>query len=122
MTKSINTFTLEDLQESAEAKYASMKIQLATGMLVLRNPMRMGALERAELTAIQKKKPEAADAEAEADLDGERVLDSYRKVLRLAADDKDLADTFLTKVIGDNLALLATVVETYSNTVKAGEA
>lgn len=105
-------FTLDDIRAAAEAKYGSTDIDLGGGeILRLVNPLRLSKEKRDRLTSIQN------DLDAE-DADQGDVM---REAIRIVADDGEKAERFLGYV-GDDLALLATVFETYSGDAQVGEA
>lgn len=105
-------FTLDDIREQAEQKFGSFDIDLGPrGTLKLRNPLRLSKAERDALR----------DREGDEDEDGDDQEEKLRELIRLVADDKDKADALLAQ-IGDDLAMLATIVKGYSNGVGVGEA
>lgn len=101
--------TLASLQLATEAKYGSFDIELSNGQILkLRNPLRMADDERAQFQEL-------------ASTEGGDPKDQFVTMITLAADDKDLANKFIG-LVGDDVALLATVVEQYTDGVKVGEA
>lgn len=102
------TFTLDDILATTERQYQSYDLNLGpAGVLVLRNPLRMSAEERAKLSSLFDNSEDADEASL---LEG---------VVTLAATDKALAEKFIER---HDLAVLATVVKGYTETVNPGEA
>lgn len=139
----MSDFTLDDIRAAAEVKYASMKIPVEGGTLQLRNPLRLTKEERAELTKAQvamseeadrrqaavdeweqaaKEANEAGDPEPEApDFDEADQFDNLAQIIRAVADDDTRASQFIA-ALGNDLALAATVMSLYRETVQPGEA
>lgn len=107
------TFTLDNIRAAADAKYGSTDIQLDDkDTAVLRNPLRLSKAERDELAGLQDK------------LDGDDGLDQgdvLADAIRLVAKDKKVAEKLIDEVDGD-LAVLASIFETYTKGTQAGEA
>ncbi|MCS0601100.1 phage tail assembly protein [Streptomyces sp. LP11] len=107
------TYTLDDIRAAADAKYGSTDIQLDdTNTVVLRNPLRLAKAERDELGSLQDR------------LDGDEGLDQgdvLADAIRLVAKDKKAAEELIEQVAGD-LAVLASIFETYTKGTQAGEA
>ncbi|MFE7463105.1 phage tail assembly protein [Streptomyces sp. NPDC057499] len=107
------TFTLDDIRSAADAKYGSTDIKVDDKTtVVLRNPLRLAKAERDELAGLQDK------------LDGDDGVDQgevLADAIRLVAKDKKAAETLVDQVAGD-LALLASIFETYTKGTQAGEA
>lgn len=109
------SYTLDDIRAAADAKYGSTDIDLGEGrVLVLLNPMRLTKEERAELKAVQ-------DDVNEDEVDEDAQLEGMREIIRVAARRSDLAEV-LFAAIGDDVALLASVLEAYNKGTQAGEA
>jgi tail assembly protein len=107
-----NAISLDDIRASAEAKYGSTDITLSDGTLTrLLNPLRMPKAKRTALGTLQDKLDEDG-------VDQEAVL---REALTLVASSPARAQALLDE-IGDDLAMLATVFETYSRGAQVGEA
>lgn len=107
-------YTLDDIKAAAEKKYASMDITIEDEKVTLVNALRLSKQKRDALTATQDAMGEDGDAEVD---QVERLRDAVRIV---AATDKQ-ADLLLD-AIGDDLALLATIFETYAKGTESGEA
>ena len=106
------TFTLDDIRDAAEKKYGSTDIDLGDGrVLSLPNPLRLPKDKRDALSAIQDK----------ADEDGADQGETMRSAIRIVAADAVLCEEFL-RLVGDDLALLATVFSTYTSGSQVGEA
>lgn len=106
------TFTLDDIRAAAEAKYGSTDIDLGNGdVLSLVNPLRLPKEKRDRLSAIQ----ESAEEE------GADQGDVMREAIRIVASDQNKAEHFLS-LVGDDLAVLATVFSTYTEGTQMGEA
>jgi hypothetical protein len=107
------TFSLDDIRAAADAKYGSTDIQLdEKTTVVLRNPLRLSKDERGELAGLQGK------LVGDDDLDQGDVL---ADAIRLVAKDKKAAEKLIEQVAGD-LAVLASIFETYTKGTQAGEA
>lgn len=108
-----NTYSLDDIRNAAEAKYGSTDID---GVRLL-NPLRLPKTKRDQLRELQ----DVMSAETP---EGEEPADQaeyMRDMLRLVAENP-LAVERLIEAIGDDLAVLATVLETYTKGTQAGEA
>lgn len=143
-----NILTLDSLREDVKSVYASVDIQLENGLLVLRNPLTMSKAERKKLSELQKslsrrgKSPvindkqgeDESDEDYEARLDAEvaaaeefsdqtedATKDTVRKIIRLVANDQELAKALLA-AIGDDMATLLIVLRKYIEGTQAGEA
>lgn len=107
------TFTLDDIKAAAEAKYGSTDIDLGGGeKMILVNPLRLEKGKRALLQKIQ----DSEDSEEETDQG-----DVMRKALRLVTSTPKATEKFID-LAGDDLAILATVFESYTEGVQVGEA
>lgn len=107
-----NTFTLDDIRAAAEAKYGSTDIDLGNGeVLSLVNPLRLPADKRKALTEVQERADEAEGDEG----------DVMREAIRIVASDSHKAERFI-EIVGDDLAMLATVFSTYTEGTQVGEA
>ncbi|WP_327292443.1 phage tail assembly protein [Streptomyces sp. NBC_01198] len=108
----MTAFSLDDIRAAAEAKYGSTDIDLGGENIVrLLNPLRLAKAARARLVAIQ-------DELGEDDADQEALL-SEALVLVAETPGKGKA---LLKAVGDDLAVLASLFERYSEGTQAGEA
>lgn len=109
------SFTLDDIRKAADAKYGSTDIQVDdTTTVVLRNPLRLSKDERAELSALQN----GLDDDGDDAVDQAEILQG---TLRLVATNKKDVEKLL-KAAGDDLAVLAQIVESYGKGVQVGEA
>src|SRR5690606_42166197 len=99
------SYTLDDIRAAADAKYGSTDIELDEKTTVhLLNPLRLPKDKRAELMKIQ----DVLDRDG-SDVDQEEALTN---ALRLVADHPKKADALIKAVDGD-LAVLASIFETY---------
>ncbi|QPB09926.1 tape measure chaperone [Streptomyces phage Sitrop] len=105
------SFSLDDIRSAAEAKYGSTDINFGDDVCRLLNPLRLPKAKRNELINIQSK----LDGE---DVDQEAVL---ADAIRLVAESDKAAEKLLSAV-GDDLAVLAQIFETYGEGTQAGEA
>jgi hypothetical protein len=103
-------FSLDDIRAAAEKKYGDTTIDLGDEQMVLVNPLRLDKEKRKALTSIQERSEEGAD-------EG----DVMREALRLATSTPAAAEKFID-IAGDDLTLLATVFESYTEGVQMGEA
>jgi hypothetical protein len=106
------TFTLDHFRAAAEAKYGSTDIDLGNGeILSLVNPLRLPKEKRETLSNIQERANE----------EGADQGDVMREAIRIVASDAEKAERFLA-IVGDDLAMLATVFTTYTEGAQVGEA
>lgn len=101
-------FSLDDIRAAAEKKYGATIIDLDGGATItLLNPLRVSKKNRDELVALEKE-----------DID---VEDSTKRALELMVkspgDYKRLISNF-----GDDLGILATIMETHTASAQVGEA
>lgn len=107
------TFSLDDIRNAAEAKYGSTDIDMGGGdMLVLANPLRLPKEKRKALGTIQ----DNMDGDEDRD-----QADALRDAIRIVATDQVKAERFLS-IVGDDLAMLATVFNKYTEGSQVGEA
>ncbi|MET8111180.1 phage tail assembly protein [Streptomyces prasinus] len=108
------SYTLDDIRTAADAKYSSTDITVDEKTTVhLLNPLRLSKEKRAELVALQ----DRLDSDDKG-VDQQEVL---AEAIRLVADHPKKADVLLSAV-GDDLALLAQIFETYGKGAQVGEA
>lgn len=108
----MSSFTLDQIRTAAEAKYGATEINDVNGVNVrLLNPLRIQKDYRNELIGLQEQM-EADGADQEALLS---------RAVRLIAETGAQADALLNEV-GDDLAVLAEIFETYSAGTQLGEA
>lgn len=111
------TFTLDDIRDAAEAKYGSTDIPVGDVLVRLLNPLRLTKEKRSALIGAQKDL-EAQEGEDAADVDQVEV---FQGILRLVAENEHQAEVLIAE-LGDDLAVLASVFELYSEGTQAGEA
>ena len=112
------TFTLDSIRDAAEAKYGSMDIPVGDVLVRLLNPLRLTKEKRSALIAAQK------DLEVQEKSEGVENVDQavvFQNILRLVAENDFQAEALVTE-LGDDLAVLASVFEMYSEGTQAGEA
>lgn len=108
------TFSLQDIQDAAEAKYGPCIIEgIPGGDVTLVNALRLPKAKRDALVALQAK---ANDETATLD-DSLNVL---KQIVTIAAKTPAEA-TRLLKAIGDDQTMLATVIEKYGEASQQGE-
>lgn len=98
---------LDAIRAEADAKYLNLMVE----GVCFRSVIRMSKDERAEFS-------ERVSARGEDDVD---IVDFYRCILTLAASDKPAAAALLDR-IGDDAAVLDTLVTLYFERTQAGEA
>jgi hypothetical protein len=106
------TYSLDQIREAAEAKYGSTDIDVGGRKISLLNPLRLPKRKRDKLTEIQ------AQLSGEAEVDQGALLE---EALRCVAATESQARCLLDEV-GDDLALLVSVFEKYSEGTQAPEA
>ncbi|MDX3525075.1 phage tail assembly protein [Streptomyces sp. ID05-39B] len=107
-------FSLDDIRAAADAKYSSTDIEVDEKTTVhLLNPLRLPKEKREKLMHLQ----DELDAEG-SDVDQEQLL---ADAIRLVADHPKKAEILLSAV-GDDLAVLAQIFETYGKGAQVGEA
>lgn len=114
-----NVYSLDNLRDELEKKYAPVEIDLGKGdPVVLRNLMRLSSTDRkAVMDAVDVVQRPREDDEAQ---DVEELLTGIKTVLGLvAADGKGKA---LTDAIGDDLGLAMHLMELWSEATQPGEA
>ena len=112
--------TLDDIRSSLEKKYSSFELDLGTGNIDLRNPLRLSKEDRAALSVLFK------DGDLEGDDADEKAQEKFSKVLEIAATPETKANVrkFLrdSKDDEDLLLTLVEVVEAYFTDQQVGEA
>lgn len=101
---------LDALRAEADGKYKNLVVQ----GVVFRGPMRLSKDERADFVRLLSERREAEGEVSD-------VVDFYRGILTLVAEDKDAATDLLGQV-GDDAAVLDTLVSLYFERTQAGEA
>lgn len=109
------SYTLDSIRDAAEAQYGSTDITLGDDVVRLLNPLRLPQDDRSKLVGLQKELNGAAEDE---DLDQVELI---QRAIRLVAEN-DAKATLLIDAIGDDLAVLAQVFETYGKATQVGEA
>lgn len=107
-------YTLDNIRAAAEAKYGSTDIDIDGTVVRLLNPLRLPKERRDILTSLQ------GELNSE-DIDIDAEMDKLRQALVVVAETPAQA-TLLLDAIGDDLALLAQVFETYGEGTQVGEA
>lgn len=105
------SFTLDDIKAAADRKYASTEIDLGGFTVELLNPLRLEDEKRDALFALQ-------DVMDDEDTDQRKALED---ALRLIVA-KPIQGDKLIEALGGDLALLATVFQTWTEQTQAGEA
>lgn len=117
----MSSFTLDDIRAAAETKYGATEIDLGGDTKVrLLNPLRLSKAKRDALVALQKELDHQEDGAEE----GTEHIDqegAFKETIRLVAESQYQAETLLSAV-GDDLAVLAEIVERYSRGTQVGEA
>jgi hypothetical protein len=108
-------YTLDDIRTAAEKKYASTEITVGDTNVVLVNLLRLPKEKRAIFESLQD------EVNAEEDGESPDQADKLADLLRVVAATEKQADVLLD-AIGDDLALLATIFETYAKGTESGEA
>lgn len=107
-------FTLDNIRAEADKKYGMTEIEVDGVNCRLLNPLQLSKEKRAELEAVQERLEKSDDSD-------EDVADVIAAALRVVAKTEREGDALIDG-IGDNLALLVTVFETYNGKEEAGEA
>lgn len=111
--------TLDQIRESAERKYGDFVVELGDGVEVrLRSALRLGKAERDSLNVLRKQ--HAALTEND-DVTIDDSLDLLCQQICLLAVDKAAAESMLA-LIGDDPAVLLSVIEAYAEASELGEA
>lgn len=106
------SFTLDNIRAAADAKYGSTDIEVDEKTTVhLLNPLRLPKEKRQKLVSLQ-------DEMDKDDSDQEEMI---AEAIRLVADHPKKAQALLDAV-GDDLAVLAQIFETYGKGAQVGEA
>lgn len=108
-----NTFKLDDLIASANEEYANTEIEFGDGKtVVLVNALQLPEGKREELSKSQDA-PEGEEQSSQ--------LERLRNTLRIVANGDENIEGLLS-AIGDNLAYLVKLLETYNKGTQVGEA
>lgn len=112
-------YTLDDIRSAADKKYASTDIEVSEDMtVVLLNPMKLSKEKRAALIAINAELTTPEGEEPNADMD---QVEIFQRALSLVSATPAQAEALLS-MVGDDLAVLAQIFETYGEAQQAGEA
>ena len=104
--------TLDDIQAAADRKYGPFTVDMGDGQTcTLLNALRLSKDKRKKVLKLQDLQDE----------DAENVEDHLIEMVRLTAQSKADADRLL-KAIGNDLALLAEILEQYGKASELGEA
>lgn len=105
-------FSLDDIREAAEAKYADVEITFGKDDSVsFINALRLSKKDRGALLKLQE----------ELGKDGADQASLLAGGLRTVASDKDAANRML-ELVGEDLSILASIFEKYTEGTQAGEA
>ncbi|WP_165218176.1 phage tail assembly protein [Schaalia sp. ZJ1691] len=110
-TIDFDNLVLDDIIAEAERQHPDLKV----GEVTFRNMLRIGSKDRDRFRKVLAKFSDANDGQ---DVDALKV---YREALTIVADDKDKAEAMFDQV-GDNLAVINTLVELYMKRSQVGEA
>ncbi|MET9861960.1 phage tail assembly protein [Streptomyces smyrnaeus] len=106
------SYSLDDIRTATEAKYGSTDIKLSEDKVVrLLNPLRLPKTKRDRLSALQ----------GELEKDGADQEQLLTEAVLLIAEGESKGKALL-KAVGDDLAMLACIFETYAGGTQAGEA
>lgn len=115
----MSTITLDQLREDVGRRYAPLVIDLGGGVTVtLRQALRLPKEARREISAQQAVLSGLKDEDPDAE---DKVVAALGAMLRTAATDKSEADRLL-EAVGDDLALLETIMERYGEATQLPEA
>lgn len=109
------SYTLDDIRSAAEQKYSSTDITIGDTVCKLVNPLRLPKEKRKALSSIQSN---LSSEEGEEETD---QADVFADAIRTVCETEAQADVLLG-AIGDDLAMLATIFETYGKAQQVGEA
>lgn len=113
-----NGATLDGIRQEAARRYADYPIRLdEQTTVVLRTPLRLSSEERTKLRRMQTQVADMQDDPEYADGD---LLELLRNMIRTVADDRERAD-LLIDAVGEDLAVLQTLFEQYSERAQPGE-
>lgn len=114
-----NGVSLDSLRQEARRRYADYPVQIdESTTVVLRAPLRLRSDERTALREMQQAISSMQDDPTYSDTD---LLELLRDIVRTVADDSELGQR-LVDAIGDDLAVLQTMFEYYSERTQSGEA
>ena len=106
-----NHFTLDALREVANTDYANTEVEVDGENVVLLNPLQLPKEKREKLAEMQ----EAMEVE------GADQVEVFGNVIRAVAEHDHLGEK-LINAVGDNLALLVVIFNSYTKGTQAGEA
>lgn len=112
-------FTLDDIHDAAQKKYADTELDIKGEQVILVNALRLSKEKRKKFTDAAKELEVTEDEEGnEVEVDMEAFL---RKTIRAVAKTGSQADTLLEE-IGDDVAAMLAVFDLYKNKTDLGEA
>ncbi len=111
--------SLDELRQEARKRYADYPVTLDDQTtVVLRAPLRLSSDERTALRGMQSKISAMQDEDEYSDAE---LLELLRDILLTVADDNERGHRLVTE-IGEDLAVLQTMFEDYSERTQSGEA
>ncbi|SUE29608.1 Uncharacterised protein [Nocardia farcinica] len=121
-----NVYSLDQLREDVERKFAPITIELGEGeRVVLRNLLRVPKREREQVFALMDSMDELEDAErasAGAGMDFlSKSADLAKDIIVLVADSRYLGQKLVDN-LGDDLALTLQIFEMWMKATQPGEA
>lgn len=120
--------TLDDIRNSIAKKYQSFELELAEGVIELRNPLRIPKEDRAKMNKLRETLGADAPEGEEEDEDAaeERMANSFGALLAVAATPETRANVkaFCDSIADDEdrLLLLTEVMDAYMSEQQVGEA
>jgi len=111
--------SLDAIRQEARQRYADYPVRLDDQTtVVLRAPLRLSSEER---TALRKMQSSIGTMQDDPEYSDGDLLEVLRSMIRTVADDRGHADRLIEE-IGDDLAVLQTLFEQYSERTQPGEA
>lgn len=111
--------TLDGLRQEASKRYADYPVRMDEHTtVVLRAPLRLSSEDRMSLRRMQ---TSISDMQDDPEYSDAHLLEVLRNMIRTVADNRERAQV-LVDAIGDDLAVLQTLFEDYSERTQAGEA
>lgn len=115
------TMTLDELRADVERKYGDFVLALSDGTPVnLRAGMRLPKEDRVALRELQRRYSELSEADEGGDREDE-LVDIVAGQIEVISDDAENARRLVSE-IGDDLALLMSVMTAYMEATQPGEA
>ena len=109
------TVTLDSIREAADKKYGSYDIEVGETTVRLLNPLRLTKEARDELESLESDELNVENSDL-GDVQGRLT-----RTIQIIAETEAQANALLTAVGGD-LAVLATIIESYGENAQVGEA